>query len=119
MPGAYAISAEGDAMRCSDLPLQRPRWTLVGQHTEICLVQLRRQRSHIIAGATGSTFEPAASPQDLEISLGPRRELNYVLLQRLASGQAVTLHRKGISARREIFIEAIPGILRPIWLPLA
>ena len=42
--------------------LQSPRWAFVGQHTEIGLVQLRRQRSHKEGCAPGGAHEPASSP---------------------------------------------------------
>src|SRR5215472_7257998 len=88
--------------------LQGPGRTFVGQHTQIRLVQLRRQRPYIKRRASGSSFQPAAAPQDFEVSLRTRRELDRVPLEGLPGGQTVALHREGISARREIPIESDP-----------
>src|SRR5271165_1173426 len=85
--------------------LQGPGWTLIRQHPKIGLVQLRRQRPDIESSTAGGSFEPAAPPQDLEIGLRPRCELDRVLLDGLPSGQTVALHREGISARRKIAIK--------------
>ena len=96
-PAALRISA---AAR-----LQGPGRTLVGQHPEIGLVQLGRQRPYKESGTAGGSFEPAGSPQDLEIGLRPRCELDRILLDRLPSRQPVALDREGISPRREIVVE--------------
>src|SRR5215469_18137062 len=66
--------------------LNRTRWTLVGQHTNIGRPQVRRQRPHKKGRAPGSTHQPAASPQDLQIGLRSWCQLDHVLLEGLASG---------------------------------